>query len=97
MQAKVFRCNRVGFEQRVGSAGGSEVRVTFRADLPVDDYVRDMHAAWPELARHALRNSAQAELWRREIHKARAATQRCRGAREQIVPAPRSSIDRAAA
>ena len=57
-----------------GSAGASEVRVTLRADLSVDDHVSDVHAAWAELAGHALHHGAQAELWRREAQPAKQPT-----------------------
>ena len=58
MQRDVLRGDLVGSEQRIRSALAFQVRVALRANLAVDDYVRDVDVFRPELARHALRNCA---------------------------------------
>ncbi len=74
MEIEISLCDRLGRKPAVWQATAIIVG-RCSADLAVDDDVRNVNAAWPELPRHALRNRAQGKLWRCEVGEIGAAPQ----------------------
>ena len=73
MEPVIVLGDGIGREKPVGGAFGGEVGVTLGMDLAVDDDVGDVHAFWPQLPRHALRQRPEPEFTHRQVDEPRPA------------------------